>query len=110
MYLQKYLYRSVCYLYPTKTPFQHPNCEMQIFMAPLLYDIKNPLCPTNYAGAVWIEYSTTLGVGNWTLLEKLDPVSRRQNTFFKVQYPIPAGSEFNRTRLVPVHFVYYLVY
>ena len=70
-------------------------------MAPLLYDIKFPLCPTNYAGAVWIEYSTTLGIGNWTLLEKLDPVSRRQKDFFKVQYPIPAGSQFNRTRLVP---------
>ena len=70
-------------------------------MAPLLYDIKNPLCPTNYAGAVWIEYSTTLGIGNWTLLEKLDPVSRRQDKFFKVQYPIPAGSQYNRTRSAP---------
>ena len=72
--------------------------EAFVFMAPLGYDITNELCPTNYGGSVYIEYSNTRGKGNWTLLEILDPVERRQKNFFKVKYPMPAGTKYNVTR------------
>ena len=72
--------------------------EAFVFMAPLGYDITNELCPTNYGGSVYIEYSNTRGKGNWTLLEILDPVERRQKNFLKVKYPMPAGTKYNVTR------------
>ena len=71
--------------------------EAMILLPPIGYDILHPFCPTNYAGAIDVEYLTSPG-GNWTLLEKIDPVKQRSSSFFKLKFEFEANSLLNQTR------------
>ena len=72
--------------------------EGKFFLSPLGYDLSHPNCKTNYGGAVNIEY-TNNGGHNWTILQTLDPLSTRNEKFFKLKMDLPSGLRMSRTKI-----------
>ena len=72
--------------------------EGKFFLSPLGYDLSHPNCKTNYGGAVNVEY-TNDGDRNWTVLQRLDPLSTRNEKFFFLKMYLPSGLRMSRTRI-----------
>ncbi len=66
--------------------------EAELFIAPIGFDVSNPNCKSSYQGVIRVEYSTN-GGNDWVIMDSFDAWKYRQEKFFPVKFPIPAGSD-----------------